>query len=110
MLVGARSPELRSQVRYFMVLRLPPPPLPPSPPIQAAAGYTGALNTPEWRKRPAFLQSFEARRLPLAAVHASVEGLSTPRCRLRFCPAPAQRFPSPHWPVSRAACQPRCGS
>ncbi|KAL4451383.1 hypothetical protein ABPG77_009455 [Micractinium sp. CCAP 211/92] len=33
----------------------------------AAAGYTGAINTPEWRARPAFLQSFEARRANLVA-------------------------------------------
>lgn len=29
----------------------------------AAAGYTGAINTPEWRARPAFLQSFERANL-----------------------------------------------
>ncbi len=40
----------------------------PLSPAQAAAGYTGAINTPEWRARPAFLQSFEARvLLPAAA-------------------------------------------
>lgn len=63
----------------------------PLSPAQAAAGYTGAINTPEWRARPAFLQSFEARVLhaPLSQLLLRPCCCRSHRCRPRYCLDPA---------------------